>query len=225
MKLKSIDIGQREIFFFKQPAAGSVRVFNFLKTFIHFLNVGGKKGQYKFATANEENTLHKHLNIQQNIFLECQGNKLHSYSKENFEDYIKKIDNHYLGKLIKRVYPLERLPYQLNHEERKISVLVKALLSPASFLFFNNPELNLNDGNLLIFKQSLLFESFYGNKIIFLTSPDESLWSELATKIVTMKDNGEFEIVKNNQKGTDVLKISQNQEWKENRATIDKKVS
>jgi ABC-type multidrug transport system ATPase subunit len=117
--------------------------------------------------------------------------------------------NTYLQRLIKRIYPLDRFPYQLNKEEKKIAILIKSLLAPCDYIFLDNPESNLNDGNLNIFKQSLIFESYYSNKSVLISSMDKRSWLDMATKVVTKNPQGHFECQANqpnNEKILDFIK-------------------
>lgn len=207
MNVKQFNIGYKDILYFKKPDFKISGRFNFLKNFTTFLKLSGKKGPFKFTSANEDNSLHAKLNIKQNILLETIPDNFNGLNESNFEEYTKGIENKYLAKLIKRIYPLDRLPFQLNAEERKIAILVKSMLNPCDYVFLDSPDKNLNDGNLSILKQCLIYESCVMHKAIFITSDDDSIWNDMVTQIVYLDAAGNFDVQANKQSNNEVLRF------------------
>jgi ABC-type lipoprotein export system ATPase subunit len=202
-----VALAHRDILFFEKPDEKEFGTFNYVKNFLVFLKSTGNRGNLKFSSANDTNSLHEHLNIKQNIMLDSLPQSFSGIKEEDFEEQIKKLDNKYLLKLIKRVFPLDRTPAQLNEEERKVAILVKALLVPADFIFLDSPDFHLNDGNLNIFKQSLIFESYYSNKTILLTSSNPECWKNMATKVVHKEGPSKFNVENNSQSDPNVVEF------------------
>ncbi len=217
----------REIFFF--PFEKGVYQTNPVKNFLHFLKIREINENIKFSYAQDEASLHERINIKENILIDSPPQTFINLKNKNFDNHIKKIPNHFLVKLLKRVFPLERLPHQLNEEERKMAVLVKCLLSPSKYLFLDSPEKNLSTGNLAIFKQSLIYESYYSNKTILITSSNHEAWLDMATSTVRREDKTHFKVEQNIQYNKNVLEFidefQQNQPLLWQVVSSDKKVS
>ncbi len=205
MKSKAGQLNHRDILLFDTESG--LFPSNSVKQFFHFLKYSGIRGHIKFAHAHDQASLHKNINIRQNIIMESQTQDTFGLEEENFEAHLNKLSNKYLSRLIKRVFPLDRFPYQLNEEERKIAVLVKALLCPCDYIFLDSPEKNLNEGNLNIFKQSLIYESYYSNKTVLITSMEKDTWLDMATKVVYKTNHFEFTCQSNEQKNKKVLEF------------------
>lgn len=167
-----------------------------LKNFLYFLNSIGAKRPVKFNFIETNAHLDK-LEVTKlpQDFLTL---GLENGPWEAVEDvYKNKIQYHpnlaiqkYLQSLGHWGVPLG----QMSANERKLLVLVRALLQERTYLFLESPEMHLNSNDQAFFYQALAHHKQLKKQVVFIHSKDDQLWSPLANKKVWRASNQEFQI-------------------------------
>ena len=166
-----------------------------LKNFIHCLNHFDKKRPLRFAYSESNTLMMSHLTIKENILLDGVIHTLCSTKEFQLKKHLDKEGRPRLVKLFNQIGDIELRPDQVSTETLKLVSLLKTLLRPSDYLFFENPQMHLSDMNLAIFIEALKEQVEIKNQTIFIHSTNEDLWSDLVSKKILKEVDGLIKVL------------------------------
>jgi len=165
---------------------------NTLKEFIYFLKFKGVHSNIDFSYSHFDDTLHCHLSIKDNFILDSIPTSLIKDSEINLVEFIKSLQNHHLKELIFKLGDLKQPISQLSKEQKKLTSIIKVILSQSQYLFLDNPDELISKEDLDQVKKCIRYEVKNNNRIVLIKSKRKILWPEIVTNIVSKDENRNY---------------------------------
>lgn len=196
-----------QIYLFDTESSGYQQ--NSLKEFIYYLKFMGKRGIIDFSYAAASESIHPGLSIKENFILDSVPTSLIKDKEDNLNQTISDLSNKHLIELIEDLNCINRKANELTKEEKKLSSIVKTLLSKSDYIFLEAPEKDLPYEILLKVKKCLLYEVEHHKRCVFIKANTQHSWLDIATDIVSKDKYNQFIKKKNplNVKQSPVIKI------------------
>ncbi len=152
-----------------------------LKEMLQFIKsqIPGKSPQ--FAYVESETSLIPHLTLWENIQLISGG--------RSWQEFILSLEAEWLP--MTKITNPHRLASEATHWERLTVSLIKASLSPATYLLIDMNEQLHAPLNVQIFKKMLL--TIASNKTVFVATANQPIWLDATLRIIS-KEGFKFEI-------------------------------
>lgn len=170
---------------------------NFLKEFISFLKFQGHISKIDFSYSGIEDSIHYKLSIKKNLILDSIPKSLVHNDESKINDYLEKIENPFLNKLIDFISPLDDKVCDLSAERLSLTTSIKALLANSKYVFLVQPDKNLSQKNIKILKQAIEFELKNNSRSFLIRPKNQDSWLDLATHFVTRNSDRTFSVDKN----------------------------
>lgn len=184
-------INSNRIYYFDQHDQ-QFNINNGLKEFMYFLKSKGIHTNIDFSYSNFDDSLHCHLSIKDNFILDAIPTSLIKDSEINLNEFIKSLQNHHLKDLIVKLGDLHRPVSELSDEQKKLTSIIKVILSQSKYLFLDNPDEFINNTDLEQIKKCIKYEVKNNARIVMLKSARKLLWPDLVTNIVTKDESHNF---------------------------------
>lgn len=184
-----------------------------LNEFLSFLKFHKVSLPYKFSFVSKEASLIPEMTLNQNILIDFTPNSLTESKEVQFQDFLKDPKNSALHELYHTIALPHEMPAQSDAQMKKVCSLIKSLLYEGQFVFFEEPEIDLDPHTLKLFMTALRDHAKSHQMNIFIYSRDLSLWTAQSHKIVERKKDFSFQ----------VTSVSRNYEWESERDNFYKK--
>lgn len=156
--------------------------YSLLKNFLHFLNIEKYPKPYRFCFVPQNPLLIPTLTLRDNIQLETVYHQYIHDKDQLIENSITRYSNPHLQQLVNLLGPMNKKPSEVNIQQCKLCVLIKALIQETDFVYLDSPETHLNDTLQEIFIKALKRKTEYSNQLIFIHSHTDNTWEVAATK-------------------------------------------
>jgi ABC-type lipoprotein export system ATPase subunit len=179
-----------------------------LNEFLAFLKFFKAASPYKFSFVAESANLIPEMSLNENILIDFSPNSLTESKEVQFQDFLKAQKNGFLEKLYQKIELPSQYPSEASAQMKKISNLIKSILSEGQFIFLEEPESGLGTETLSLFIETLKEHVANHRTNVFVYSKNPSMWMAHCHKIVERKKDFSFH----------VSAISRNFEWQSKRA-------
>lgn len=166
---------------------------NVVKNYLNYLKFCRVQGPYQFSHVGRDAELIEGLTIRENLYLDSIPLSLIDSKEFKFRQHLDQTQNRYLSELLHKVVELDVYPSSVDQRTRKIVGLIKTLLKDTEYIFYHSPEAHLEQEDLEIFIKALHFHLGKEKKIAFISSEEEQLWIDFATKTVVRDEQQRFE--------------------------------
>jgi ABC-type transporter Mla maintaining outer membrane lipid asymmetry ATPase subunit MlaF len=171
-----------EIYLFTYPneTASSSKLNEFL-AFLKFHKIGHP---YKFSFVSTTASLIPEMTLNQNIMIDFTPNSLTESKDVQFQDFLKADKRQALNALYNTLELPHEMPAHSNAQMKKVCSLIKSLLYEGEFLFFEEPEIDLEPEALGLFIEALK-ERVQDRQInVFIYSKSPHMWMSHSHKSV-----------------------------------------
>jgi len=211
--MKKINFDEKfEIYLFTDPEEnlGTSK----LGEFISFLKFNKLNLPYKFTYVAAKASLIPEMTLNQNILIDFSPNSLTESKDIQFQDFLKSQPNRALEDLYQKLESPHELPSQTNAQMKKLCTLIKSLLYEGQFIFLEEPELDLDQEILELFKHALKEQSQNNQMNIFIYSQNRALWRNETHHTVERQEDYTFNVVT----------LNNRTEWKKERDLFYSKI-
>jgi len=192
--MKKINFEEKfEIYLFTDPEEnlGTSK----LGEFISFLKFNKINLPYKFTYVAAKASLIPEMTLNQNILIDFSPDSLTESKDIQFQAYLKSQPNRALEELYLKLESPHDLPTQTNSQMKKLCTLIKSLLYEGQFIFLEEPELDLDQDILELFKLALKVHSINNQMNIFIYSQNKALWRNETHHTVERSEDYTFKVV------------------------------
>jgi hypothetical protein len=186
-----------------------------LNEFLSFLKFHKVGLPFKFSFVSKVASLIPEMTLNQNILIDFSPNSLTESKEVQFQEFLKDPKNRALEELYHTIALPHEMPGQSDAQMKKVCSLIKSLLYEGQFLFFEEPEIDLEPETLKLFTAALREHAKQRQMNIFVYSQNLPLWTPQSHKIVERKKDYSFH----------VSSILRNYEWEDERAHFYKKTT
>ena len=165
---------------------------NPLKEFIYFLKFKGGQSNIDFSYSNLDDTLHCHLSIKDNFILDSIPTSLIKDNELNLNEFIQSLQNHFLKDLIVKLGDLDQPISNLSKEKRKLTSLIKVILSQSKYIFLGNPDELIGTKDLEQIKKCIKYEVENNSRVVLIKSVRKMLWPDIVTNIISKDKNSVY---------------------------------
>ncbi|MBT3982804.1 MAG: hypothetical protein HOE90_15705 [Bacteriovoracaceae bacterium] len=179
-------------FFDKKKWAWNNQV-NGLKLFLNFLRYLGTPKPISFSYISPKNDLIRDITIKENILLESIEADFMSTKENRFDQLIAESNNIYLEQILAKIPALDSLPQALDQKAQHMVSLIKGLLKPSEFIFYEEPSWELSPEEEVLIKKIFQFE----NRSLLVASSNEVLWKKSLDKSVIKSRQNGYSLIEN----------------------------
>ena len=179
-----------------------------LNEFLSFLKFHKVALPFKFSFVSKEASLIPEMTLNQNILIDFSPNSLTESKEVQFQEFLKDPKNRALEELYHKIALPHEMPAQSDAQMKKVCSLIKSLLYEGQFVFFEEPEIDLDPETLKLFTAALREHAKYNQMNVFIYSKNLALWTPESHKIVERKKDFSFH----------VSAVSRNHKWSEERS-------
>ncbi len=177
---------EKGIYFFTPFQNPSV---SYLKEYLKFLKALKVPNHLNFSFVEKEGRLLSNLSFLDYFTLNSFYKDSNSQNTlEKFKEKLKETQNSFLFELFLQLGDLSEIPTSHNLEKQKIVAILKSFLISPQYLLMDSVEYNLNKKNFSTLKMAIKKHMAENNTTIILTSPNQSLWEDTASKVISMID-------------------------------------
>lgn len=194
-----------EIYLFTYP--DETMSFSKLNEFLSFLKFHKVNTPYKFSFVSASAGLIPEMTLNQNILMDFSPDSLTESKEVQFQDFLTEQSNRSLEKLYHKISLPHKFPAQSDAQMKKISSLIKSLLSEGQFILLEEPEVDLEPETLELFISALKEHIKDRQMNVFIYSKNLSMWMPHCQK--TVERSKDFSFV--------VSPIIRNYVWEEER--------
>lgn len=177
--------------FSSQEAAGGPSQLN---EFLSFLKYNKANLPYKFSFVSSSSSLIPEMTLNENILIDFEANSLTESKVHQFQDFLKNQENRSLERLYHSLILPNEFPSQSDAQMNKICSLIKSLLFEGQFIFFEEPEKDLDSETLKIFTDALKALMKERQMNVFLFSRNLPMWMPHAQLFVERKRDFSFQV-------------------------------
>ncbi|MDD4975561.1 MAG: hypothetical protein PHY93_14480 [Bacteriovorax sp.] len=163
-----------EIYLFTET--GPENNFSKLNEFLSFLKYSRVNLPYKFSYVSRGDGLIPELTLNDNILMDFSPNSLTASREFQFQEFLKEQPNRDLEKLYQKIASPHELPLHCDAQMKKVSSLIKALISEGQFIFLEEPEKDLDDECIALFVSCLKDHIARHKQNVFIFSHHLNLW-------------------------------------------------
>ena len=178
------------IYLFTDP--GEENQFSKLNEFISYLKFNKTQLPYKFSYVGRGETLIPELTLNENILMDFSPDSLTAAREYQFQDFLSVGPGAYLENLYRKVSLPHELPIHSDAQMKKVSSLIKSLISDGQFIFLEEPEKELDQDTFEIFIHALKEQIKNKKQNVFIFTHNLELWSKYATFMVNRKKDYSF---------------------------------
>lgn len=154
--------------------------FSKLNEFLSFLKYNRANLPYKFSYVSRGDGLIPELTLNENILMDFSPNSLTAKREFQFQEFLKEQPNRDLENLYQKISIPHALPAHCDAQMKKISSLIKSLISECQFIFLEEPEKDLDEESVSLFISSLKDHVARHKQNVFIFSHHLSLWMPYA---------------------------------------------
>lgn len=165
-----------------------------LNEFLSFLKFNKVALPFKFSFVSKVASLIPELSLNQNILIDFSPNSLTESKEVQFQDFLKDPKNRALEELYHKISLPDEMPHQSDAQMKKICSLIKSLLYEGQFIFFEEPEIDLEIETLKLFTAALTEHAKQHQMNVFIYSKNLELWTPQSHKIVQRKTDYTFQV-------------------------------
>ncbi|MCK5884392.1 MAG: hypothetical protein KAG61_11940 [Bacteriovoracaceae bacterium] len=172
-----------------------------LNEYINLLKYLRVKPPFDFSYVGAESQMIEDLTIKENIEI-IYHNSLDR--KNPFEQLVLKLksDNRpNLSQLLESIEMIDLYPGKASPSQRKLAGIIKALIKPSKFLFFEDIESNLTRSLVKLVSNAIVEHCSKYDCTLFIKSSDNDFWFRHANKVITREEDLSYSfstIVKDN---------------------------
>lgn len=163
-----------EIYLFTE--SGPENNFSKLNEFLSFLKYNRGNLPCKFSYVSRGDCLIPELTLNENILMDFSPNSLTAGREFQFQDFLKDQPNRDLEKLYQKIGVPHELPQHSDAQMRKLSSLIKSLISEGQFIFLEEPEKDLDEECISLFINCLKDHISRNKQNVFIFSHHLNLW-------------------------------------------------
>lgn len=165
-----------------------------LNEFLSFLKFHKVSLPFKFSFVSKEASLIPEMTLNENILIDFSPNSLTESKEVQFQEFLKDPKHRALEELYHTIALPHDLPGQSDAQMKKVCSLIKSLLYEGQFVFFEEPEIDLNPETLKLFTAALREHAKNRQMNIFIFSKDLPLWTPQSHKMVQRKTDYSFQV-------------------------------
>ena len=165
-----------------------------LNEFLSFLKFHKVSLPFKFSFVSKEASLIPEMTLNENILIDFSPNSLTESKEVQFQEFLKDPKHRALEELYHTSALPHDLPGQSDAQMKKVCSLIKSLLYEGQFVFFEEPEIDLNPETLKLFTAALREHAKNRQMNIFIFSKDLPLWTPQSHKMVQRKTDYSFQV-------------------------------
>ena len=155
-----------------------------LNEFLSFLKFHKVNLPYKFSFVSTSASLIPEMTLNQNILIDFTPDSLTESKEVQFQDFLKDQNNRALESLYHKVSLPHEFPANSSAQMKKISSLIKSLLSDGQFIFLEEPEVDLEAATLELFISALKMHIKNHRMNVFIYSKNLAMWMPHSHKMV-----------------------------------------
>lgn len=186
-----------------------------LGQYIQLLKYLQVRPPYQFSYLGQDSTLINNLTIKENIEMVIHNSLERKNPLAQLRRQLSEQKREKLTLLLEKIEMIELLPTKVTPAQRKLAGIIKALIRPSKYLFFENIEEHLNGPEIKLVTDAILEHRSIFNCTIFLKSENSELWFKQATKLLTRNKDLSYSfstIVKDNVTFVDFKNVTENED-------------
>jgi len=192
MKNSTNSLQFKDIVLFMDPENRSSKD-NFLKTITRYIKSQTHLPN-RFSYSGSDNDLSRVLTLKENLSFEGLLSNGESIEDFNLAKHISDIHNPYLLKLFKCLPDKDTHIDKLDKSQLKLASLIKALLKESPVYILEKPDENLDKKTVAMVQQAIDHLTRLKNKIFIIKANSQSLWHNMANKILYKHNKGNFQL-------------------------------
>lgn len=165
-----------------------------LGEFLSFLKYNKATQPYKFSYVSQTAALIPEMSLIQNILVDFNPNSLTESKEVQFHEFLLVQPNRALEHLYRKILLPQDYPHQSNAQMKKVSSLIKTLISDGQFIFLEEPENDLDQDSLNLFIEALKFQLDHYQTNILIYSKNHELWKPHSHKTIERNKDYSFKI-------------------------------
>ncbi len=172
-----------------------------LGQYIQLLKYLQVRPPYQFSYLGMESTLINGLTIKENIELVIHNSLERKNPLEQLKKQLKEQNREKLTLLLEKIEMIDLIPSKVSDSQRKLAGIIKALIRPSDYLFFENIENHLDKSEVELVSDAILEHRNIYNCTIFIKSENSEFWFKEATKVLSINQDLSYSfssIVKDN---------------------------
>jgi ABC-type lipoprotein export system ATPase subunit len=168
--------------------------FSKLNEFLSFLKFNKVNLPYKFSYVCRSDGLIPEMTLNENILMDFSPDSLTAARGFQFQEFLKEQPNKDLERLYQTLTLPHELPEHSNAQMRKVTSLIKALISEAQFIFLEEPEKDLDEESTQLFIEALKDHIARHKQNVFIYTNQLNLWKDHGHQLVIREKDYSFSI-------------------------------
>jgi ABC-type multidrug transport system ATPase subunit len=178
--------------FLNDPSCGHS---SYLSEFIAFIKSQHSATPVNFSYVGDETNLMPKLTLNQNILMNFSPISLTNEKVKQFEDYLTHNQNAYIKKLYDKLIDRDIVTQNAGPEMKKLTSLIKALITESDYIFLENPENDLSENIRILFNKALETHIQLKNiKTFIYSSTGEESWKPYCMYTVSRNKYFQFHL-------------------------------